>query len=100
MSGIGTVTVAVDDLTVVRRWYAQALGTPGQDLAYPELGAMGARFAVGPHAFEFLAPTGAGPVRDWLHVRGASPYAATLVGGHTRGPLDLARTHGARLALA
>ena len=100
VSGIGTVTVAVDDLTVVRRWYAQALGTPGQDLAYPELGAMGARFAVGPHAFEFLAPTGAGPVRDWLHVRGASPYAATLVGGHTRGPLDLARTHGARLALA
>jgi len=100
VSGIGTVTVAVDDLTVVRRWYAQALGTAGQDVAYPELGAVGARFAIGPHAFEFLAPTGAGPVRDWLHVRGASPYAATLVGGHTRGPLDLARTHGARLALA
>ena len=100
VTGIGVVTVAVDDLPSVRRWYAAGLGTTGQDLAFPELGAVGARFAVGPHVFEFLAPTGAGPVRDWLAARGASPYSATLVGGHRAGPLDLVRTQGARLALA
>jgi hypothetical protein len=100
VTGIGTVTVVVDDLTTVRRWYAHVLRAPGQDVACPELGAAGVRFTVGGHTFEFLAPTGAGPVRQWLGARGASPYSATLVGGHTRGPLDLGRTHGARLALA
>ena len=100
VTGVGVVTVAVDDLPSVRRWYAAALGAAGQDVACPELGAVGARFAVGPHVFEFLAPTGAGPVRDWLAARGASPYSATLVGGHRAGPLDLVRTQGARLALA
>jgi catechol 2,3-dioxygenase-like lactoylglutathione lyase family enzyme len=100
VTGIGIVTVAVDDLASVRRWYAHALRVPGEDVPCPELGAVGARFSVGRHVFEFLAPTGAGPVRDWLNVRGPSPYAATLVGGHSRGPLDLGRTYGARLALA
>ena len=100
VTGIGTVTVVVDDLATVRRWYGEALGRSGEDLACPELGAVGARFAVGPHAFEFLAPAGAGPIRDWLVKRGPSPYSATLVGGDSPGPLDLARTAGARLALA
>ena len=100
VAGIGTVTVVVDDLPPVKRWYADALGKPADELAYPELGATGARVVVGPHAFEFLAPAGAGPIRDWLQKRGPSPYSATLVGGHGRGPLDLHRTSGARLALA
>lgn len=100
VTGIGRVTVAVPDLAPVRRWYAQALGAPGQDLACPELGAAGACFTIGPHTFEFLAPTGAGPIRAWLATRGASPYAVTLVGAPRSVPLDLARTWGARLALA
>jgi catechol 2,3-dioxygenase-like lactoylglutathione lyase family enzyme len=100
VTGVGRVTVAVPDLDVVRRWYERALGGPGQDLAFPELGAAGARFAVGPHTFDFLAPTGAGPIRAWLNTRGASPYAATLVGAPRPVPLDLGRTWGARLALA
>lgn len=100
VAGIGTVTVAVDDLPAIRYWYAQALGIAGRDVAAPELGAVGTRFAIGPHVFEFLAPTGAGPIRDWITARGPSPYSATLVGGHSPGPLDLRRTHGARLALA
>jgi catechol 2,3-dioxygenase-like lactoylglutathione lyase family enzyme len=99
-TGIGCVTVAVDDLIAVRGWYAHALGTPGEDVARPELGASGARFAVGPHMFEFLAPTGAGAIRTWLAARGPSPYAATLVGASRPVPLDLGRTWGARLALA
>jgi catechol 2,3-dioxygenase-like lactoylglutathione lyase family enzyme len=100
VTGIGRVTVAVDDLLAVRGWYAAALGTTGQDIACPELGATGVGFVIGPHAFEFLAPTGAGAIRDWLGARGASPYAATLVGAPRPAPLDLGRTWGARLALA
>jgi catechol 2,3-dioxygenase-like lactoylglutathione lyase family enzyme len=100
VTGIGRVTVAVSDLTAVRGWYAQALGSIGREIASPELGAAGVRFDIGPHAFEFLAPTGAGAVRAWLAGRGASPYAATLVGATRPAPLDLGRTWGARLALA
>jgi catechol 2,3-dioxygenase-like lactoylglutathione lyase family enzyme len=100
VSGIGAVTVAVDDLAAVRRWYAAGLGVPGEAVARPELGAAGARFTLGPHTLEFLAPTGAGAIRDWLGARGASPYAATLLGAVQPGPLDLGRTFGARLALA
>jgi len=100
VTGIGRVSVAVHDLAAVRAWYATALGRAGQDVACPELGATGARFTIGPHTFEFLAAAGAGPVRDWLAARGASPYAATLVGAARPIPLDLGRTWGARLALA
>ena len=100
VSGIGTVTVVADDLVAVRRWYAAALGAPGEDFACPELAAVGVRFVIGPHTFEFLTPTGIGPIRDWLRRRGPSPYSATLVGGHRRGPLALSDTSGARLALA
>ena len=100
VTGIGTVTVVVDDLAAVRRWYGEALGRGAAEQACPELGAVAARFAIGPHTFEFLAPAGAGPIRDWLAKRGPSPYSATLVGGDRPGPLDLARTAGARLALA
>jgi catechol 2,3-dioxygenase-like lactoylglutathione lyase family enzyme len=100
VTGIGTVTVVVSDLDAVRRWSDAAVGRPGQDVPCPELGASGLRLAVGRHTFEFLAPSGAGPIRDWLNARGPSPYSATLVGGHTRGPLALAGTCGARLALA
>ena len=88
------------DLPTVRRWYATALGIPGEDLACPELGAAGARFTVGPHVFEFLAATGSGAIREWLARRGGSPYAATLTGAARAVPLDLGRTWGARLALA
>jgi catechol 2,3-dioxygenase-like lactoylglutathione lyase family enzyme len=99
-TGVGCVTVAVSDLVPVRAWYASVLGTSGQDLAYPELGAAGARFAVGPHTIDFLAPTGAGAIRTWIAARGSSPYAATLVGAPRPLPLDLDRSWGARLALA
>jgi catechol 2,3-dioxygenase-like lactoylglutathione lyase family enzyme len=100
VTGVGCVTVAVHDLAAVRGWYEQALGVRGTDVASPELGATGVRFPIGPHIFEFLAATGAGAVRDWLARRGASPYAATLVGAPRHIPLDLGRTWGARLALA
>ena len=100
VTGLGRLTVAVDDLLAARHWYGSLLGVPGQDNAAPELGAVGARFMIGPHTLDVLAPTGAGAIRDWLAGRGASPYAATLIGASRPIPLDLTRTWGARLALA
>lgn len=100
VAGIGTVTVVVDDLLAIKRWYGEALGKPAAELTCPELGAVGARWTVGPHAFEFLAAAGAGPIRDWLQKRGPSPYSATLIGAHGRGPLNLDLASGARLAFA
>lgn len=100
VTGIGTLTIAVDDLAGVRGWYARALGKPGIDVARDDLGAAGARFTIGPHAVEILAPRGAGgPLRTWLDARGPSPYAATLLTTGTPAVLDEARTLGARLAL-
>jgi catechol 2,3-dioxygenase-like lactoylglutathione lyase family enzyme len=101
VTGIGAVTVAVDDLAVVRGWYRQGLGMPGTDVARPDLGAAGVRFTVGPHALEFLAPRDpGGEIARWLAARGPSPYAATLrAPDGARGPLDPGRTMGARLAV-
>ena len=101
VTGVGTVTVAVDDLARVRGWYASVLGAPGEDVTRPELAGSGVRFTIGPHVFEFLAPAGAGAIKDWLAARGPSPYAATLrTAGGARGALDPARAQGARLSYA
>jgi catechol 2,3-dioxygenase-like lactoylglutathione lyase family enzyme len=102
VSGIGAVTVAVDDVARVRGWYARMLGQPGVDVRRDDIGGAGARFRIGPHTFDFVAPaTPASPLTAWLAARGPSPYAATFTGAAGRsGPLDPAKTHGARLALA
>jgi catechol 2,3-dioxygenase-like lactoylglutathione lyase family enzyme len=101
VTGIGGVTVAVDDLAAVRGWYRQALGTAGVDVVRPEVGAAGVRFAAGPHALEFLASRDpGGEIAHWLAARGPSPYAATLrAPAGPRGPLDPARTMSARLSV-
>ena len=102
VTGIGTLTVAVEDVDTVEGWYARALGRPGQRVERHELDAAGVRFAVGPHVLDFVTPRGAGAasLTEWLRTRGPSPYAATLRSeGREVGPLDDSRTHGARLAL-
>ena len=107
--GIGTVTVAVSDIVPVRRWYARVLGAAGEEVSRNDLAAAGVRFTIGPHAFQFLAPRGAGsPLTGWLEARGPSPYAATLLTASGRapmpearvGPLDQAKTLGARFSFA
>jgi catechol 2,3-dioxygenase-like lactoylglutathione lyase family enzyme len=102
VTGIDTVTVAVDDVARVRGWYAQVLRQPGSDVKRDDIAATGVRFAIGPHRFDFVAPaTASSPLTAWLAARGPSPYAATFKGGAGRaGALDPNRTHGARLALA
>ncbi len=97
--GIGTVTVAIDDIPRVRGWYAKALGQNGQDVRRDDLHGSGVRFTVGPHTLEFLAPAGpASRLSEWLATRGPSPYAATLHGAR-HGALDPAKTLGARLSV-
>jgi catechol 2,3-dioxygenase-like lactoylglutathione lyase family enzyme len=99
VTGIGTVTVAVQDVTAVRGWYARALGQPGEDVRCPDVDGAGIRFRVGPHTFDFVAPVqDHGPLADWLARRGPSPYAVTLrTGAGTSRALDMSRTHGARI---
>jgi len=101
VTGIGTVTVAVSDVATVRGWYAQVLGRTGKDIRRADVGGAGVRFTIGPHTFDFVAPADArSPLVDWLAQRGSSPYAATLRGDARRpGPLDPAKTHGARLSV-
>lgn len=98
VTGVGVVTVAVDDVPRVAGWYAGVLGRPGEPVKRDDLGAAGYRFRVGPHALEFLAPVvaGAGPLAEWLTRRGPSPCAATLLGGAPKGPVDPARAQAAR----
>jgi hypothetical protein len=102
VTGIGTVTVAVDDVAGVRGWYAQVLRQPGADVKRDDIAGSGVRFTIGPHMFDFVAPaTPASPLTAWLAARGPSPYAATFKGAAGRaGVLDPDKTHGARLALA
>lgn len=79
VTGIGTLTIAVDDITTIRRWYAAALQDVGQEIERLDLDAAGVRFTIGPHSFDFVAPKGlCSPLRDWLGERGPSPYATTL----------------------
>jgi catechol 2,3-dioxygenase-like lactoylglutathione lyase family enzyme len=102
VTGIGAVTVAVDDVARVRGWYASVLRGDAEEARRDDLGASGARFTIGPHALEFVAPKGSrGPLADWLRARGPSPYAATLrTASGKASPLDATKTLGARLSLA
>lgn len=100
VTGIDAVTVAVDDPATVGGWYARALGRPGRDVRRDDLDGAGVAFRIGPHTLEFVAPRSpTGPLRDWLDVRGASPFAATLRTSGAAGALDAGRTVGARLSL-
>ncbi|MFQ5903066.1 MAG: VOC family protein, partial [Candidatus Binatia bacterium] len=77
-TGIGTVTVAVDDLPIVRQWYKSVLGYDGRPAEWDNLKGSGIRFKIGPHFLDFVKPTTQdSPLADWLKARGPSPYAAT-----------------------
>jgi len=99
VTGIGMLTLAVDDILTVASWYTQVLGRPGVSVGSDTLRGAGTRFVVGPHTLDLLTSDGrGGPLADWLKTRGSSPYLATLKspkGGG--GLLPEARTCGARL---
>ncbi|MBI3057738.1 MAG: VOC family protein [Deltaproteobacteria bacterium] len=99
-TGIGTVTVAVEDLATVQRWYSTVLGYDGVSIKRHDLQAEGVRFQIGPHVFDFVKPvTEKSPLTDWMKVRGPAPFSATLRATSGKpGPLDKTRTHGAALS--
>ncbi|MGH8209333.1 MAG: VOC family protein [Steroidobacteraceae bacterium] len=95
VTGIDTVTVAVRDLPVVKRWYTKAFGKAGETIERGNLNAAGVRFSVGAHKFDFLAPKSAdGPLEDWLRARGPAPFSLSLTtsSGKTLEPV-IAATH-------
>lgn len=99
-AGIGTVTVAVDDLPTVRHWYESVLGYDGKPMERKDLPAEGIRFKIGPHLFDFVRPlTPQSPLAGWLRQHGPSPYAATLR-TQSKKPLPLEKnlTHGGALS--
>jgi catechol 2,3-dioxygenase-like lactoylglutathione lyase family enzyme len=101
VTGIGTLTIAVDEMDAVRRRYSAILGDKGQTIERTDLGGAGTRFVIGGHRVDLVAPTRPGSIlSDWLRDRGPSPYEATLItASGKKGALDGAKTTGARLAL-
>ncbi len=82
-----------------KSWYEAVLGRPAEALRRDDLDADGVRFAIGPHALEFLQPRhGRGPIGQWVDSRGRGPYAARFTGGPPGAALDPHLTHGARLS--
>ena len=99
-TGIGTVTIAVGELTAIQQWYDGVLGTRPTKISDEKLRAKGVRYAIGPHTLDFVMPMDPqSPLINWLRTFGPSPYAATL---HRRSPgsraLDGKLTHGANLS--
>lgn len=79
VTGIGTVTFAVQDVQEARRWYSQALGRDGRGIDVEDLGAGGVRFTVGGHDLDFVAPKRPmGKLHEWLQARGPSPFSVVL----------------------
>ena len=78
-AGIGTLTIAVGEISKIDHWYQTILGCQPRPVADDALEAQGLCFKVGPHQIEFMmAVTPNSPLVDWMKRYGPSPYAATL----------------------
>ncbi|MEX0804415.1 MAG: VOC family protein [Candidatus Binatia bacterium] len=99
--GIDTVTIAVDELSQIDRWYNAVLGKKGEPIVRRELGAEGLRFPVGCQNIEFLMPLDpSSPLINWMRTYGPSPYAATLKSSSSAPEIfDPRLLHGADLRL-
>jgi catechol 2,3-dioxygenase-like lactoylglutathione lyase family enzyme len=99
VTGIRSLTVAVEDPGAMSRPYTRVLGRSVAPIQMPEFDGAGVRLLIGPHNVDLVAPSHAeGPLAEWIKLRGPSPYAATLAGPiNTR--LDSALLWGARLLI-
>ena len=89
VSGIAAITIAVEDVTLLRHWLTSVLRQDGEPLQREDMLARGMRFAAGPHGLEFLAPDkAASPLSPWLETRGAGPWSVTLKTAASTGTLD------------
>ncbi|MGH7927535.1 MAG: VOC family protein [Candidatus Binatia bacterium] len=78
-AGIGTLTIAVGELSKIDHWYQTITGRPPQPVADDALEVQGLCFTVGSHKIEFMMPvTPQSPLVNWMREYGPSPYAATL----------------------
>jgi len=99
VTGIKTLTIAVEDPGTTSAFYARVLGRPGVPVQRPDLDGAGVRFVIGPHAIELVAPKSAeGPLVDWIRLRGQSPYAVVLA-GPSGARLEAALPGGAHLSI-
>jgi catechol 2,3-dioxygenase-like lactoylglutathione lyase family enzyme len=100
-TGIGSLTVAVEELAAAQRWYDAVLGYPGTTIADEKLQGKGIRYPIGSHTLDFLMPLQPqSPLINWLRTFGPSPYAATLHSSRSVGACDDKLTHGANLSFA
>jgi len=100
-AGIGTITIAVGELSPIERWYQALLEDDGTAIADESLAARGRRYKIGPHILDFLVPVEPqSPLANWMRIFGPSPYAATLQ-SNSASPVtfDPRLTHGANLSL-
>jgi hypothetical protein len=99
-AGIGTLSVAVGELSKIDHWYQTIIGRPPQPVADDALEVQGLCFMVGPHKVEFMMPvTPHSPLVNWMRQYGPSPYAATLLAKRNEPVLfDQKLLHGAELS--
>jgi hypothetical protein len=99
--GIGSLTIAVGELSNVEKWYSAVLGDDGTSVTDSKLGGRGKRYRIGPHTVDFLAPvTPDSPLVDWMTHFGASPHNAVLRSNSSKAlTLDYKFSHGANLSL-
>jgi catechol 2,3-dioxygenase-like lactoylglutathione lyase family enzyme len=98
--GIGTLTIAVGELSKIDHWYQTVMGRQPQPVADDALEAEGLGFSVGRHQIEFMMPaTPESPLAHWMNRYGPSPYAATLRAKRSEPLLfDQKLLHGADLS--
>ena len=98
ITGLKTLTIAVEDTGATSVPYARVLGRPGVPIQRPELDASGVRFTIGPHAIDLIAPKRDDwPIANWIKLRGQSIYAAVLAGPNAT--LDSKLLVGARISV-
>jgi hypothetical protein len=96
---IAALTIAVNELSKISRWYETVLRAKGEHFKHHVFGGEGLRFRIGPHRLELVMPTAPNsPLNDWIRAYGPSPYAATLQShSSSSAVLDRRLTHGANL---
>lgn len=103
-TGLVNLVIAVPDAAKVAGWYRVITGSAGAKIEHRDLDATGVRFQLGSHQLDIVSPRGpSGPVAEFLRMRSAGPYQATLRGGRAQSAdtkdLDPAFTQNARLKI-
>ena len=101
VTGVAEITIGVRDAAASAKRYAALLGADTVGIADGKVLDTSARTASlmlgGATKVVLASPTGAGPLADLVAARGEGPVAVIYRGGEET-ELDLARTHGARMA--